>query len=406
MFFELFSTPFLAFEPATVGLLATLGPAGAIAAGILSAIGLGGKFGGGGGGPSWEEISPFGHRVDPLTGQIVPSDPNTGLTQGAIEEIFDPSIIPEGQGGVLDPTTNTWMFGEQPYIDPQTGLPHWVVDIAAEQGGLTASGEVAPWFSDILMQMSNAGQLAPWLAEQWAAIAQEPLEQAPPPAEQAPPEGGQQVEEPMQEQLPETGKPGFRAEVTDDVLIEEAAKVGIDKAAAAGIIAEMGAGTLISMINQAKQFGGAVKFETTVTATPPETPQPRPIEPALPPRGTRADSGRGPRTGMENVYRRVDIPPTPTPTPVPSPIPTELEPTPLPPVDVPPPSGAEVSQKPQFNLGDLLGALPQGRGGGGLSFPSIGFPVVGTGQMLQSLFPLPPGLAQVIAPPHIGAFFR
>ena len=120
-----------------------------------------------------------------------------------------------------------------------------------------------------------------------------------------------------------------------------------------------------------------------VVTLPPEATLPPPPPPPPPPRE------RPPRVPEEPP--RVPFPPMDTP--------------PLPPPPPPPPPPKENAKK-KIPWLDLLAALPKGGGGGGFSFPATGFPIVGTSQQLQSLFPLPPILAQVVAPPYIGAFFR
>lgn len=372
----------------------------AATAGGVGAAGAAGAFGSGGGAPA--------PPIDPYTGQIMGIDPNTGLNQRVVDSLWQ-QAQPEGYeftGQAAD------------YVDAN-GLPKWIVNRLE-----WAKSQNANWFdffkNNPIFTGALPAELTALLSAPWGSIPSDVPATSGQPT--APNEGAEVYNPPPQEPqvFPE-------ADISTTVIGQQSIPPELVAAGIGGgllpwmlpggtpnIIGQPQGGGLSSNLSPVQDPSGGGMSMNLSPVTPPADPMmpglgvptiPSPLPTQLDPYaqdGMPYFYGQGTAYGdpIQPVPSVIGSTLDPTPLPplatIPSGIPNTLPPATVPDVTIPPVSGATVNTPP------TTPQIPIGGGGGGAAIPP-GFPLVGGGPMIQTVFgPVP--LPQ--APPSILDFLR
>lgn len=393
------------FNPVTVGAAASTGPLAPIVLGGAAAASLLAALFGFGGGPKPPGWTP---PVDPYTGQIMGIDPNTGLNQRVVDSLWQQ---PQPEGYQYAGTTAD-------YVDAN-GLPKWIVNRLE-----WAKSQNANWFdffkNNPVFTGALPAELTALLSAPWGSIPSD----IPATGQQTPtPNEGAEVYNPAPQEPQMYPEADISTTVwgTPQSIPPELAGIGgltpwLTPGGTPNIINQPQGGGLSSNLSpvQDPSAGGGM-YSNLSPVTPPTDPMlPGLGIPLIPsPLPTQLD----PYTGADMPYFYAEgtaygdpiqpvpsvigttltpgvVPPLPT---VPSPIPGTLPPGAVPPVNVPPVSGATTNTP---NTPEIPN-IPLG-GGGGAALPP-GYPVVGGGPLIQTVFgPVP--MPQ--APPSIVDFLR
>lgn len=399
----IFLCPFvLGFIPAVfplAQLIAALVAGGGAAVGGAAAAGA---FGGGSGGG-------YSPPVDPYTGQVMGIDPNTGLNQRVVDTLWQ------------QPTPEGYEFAGQAadYIDAN-GLPKWIVNRLE-----WAKSQNANWFdffkNNPVFTGALPAELTALLSAPWGSV---PSDLAMQSQTQTPQPNESQVVNNPSPQAPEVfPEADYSTTVwgTPQSIPPELAGIGGEllpwmlPGGAPNIVGQpSGGGGLYSNLSPVQNPSGGGMSMNLSPVTPPADPMmpglgvpviPSPLPTQLDPytqEGTPYFYAQGTAYGdpIQPVPSTIGTTLTPTPLPelatIPSGIPNTLPPGAVPDVTIPPVSGATV------NTPTPTPQIPIGGGGGGAAIPP-GFPVVGGGPLIQTVFgPVP--LPQ--APPSILDFLR
>lgn len=399
---------FIFLCPLVLGFIPAVFPLAQLIAALVAGTGAGvgiagaaGAFGGGGGAAT--------PPIDPYTGQIMGIDPNTGLNQRVVDSLWS-QPQPEGYqyaGTAAD------------YVDAN-GLPKWIVNRLE-----WAKTQNANWFDFFKQNPIFTGalpaELVQLLSAPWGSIPSDVPTQTP----QGVPNEGQEVYNPA----PQEPQVFPEADISTTVIGQQAIPPELVAAGVGGglmpwmlpggtpnIVNQPQPGGIYSNLSPIQDPSSGGMYSNLSPVTPPTAPMlPGLGVPVIPsPLPTQLDpytQGDMPYFYAEGVAHGDQIQPVPStigttltpgavpPLPtVPSNIPTTLSPGTVPPVNVPPTTGASVNYP---NTPEIPN-IPLG-GGGGIPAAPAGFPVVGGGPLIQTVFgPVP--LPQ--APPSIIDFLR
>lgn len=404
----LFALPVAAYGFLPAAAIVAAGSTGPFAPIALGGAGLAGLFWKlFGGGDKTQAPAP---PMDPYTGQIMAIDPKTGLNQRVVDKLW--SYQPEGM---------QWLGDAASYTDPTTGLPNWLVrrlDLATHYG--------ANWmgfFSDNQTFDGSLPQELEWLLTvPWGTLASDyefgdiaPAQ--PPGGDPGNVQGGTpealnqpQINEGQEVSYPEGQPPDMTSgDPTYSTTVYGGQAIPPELIAAAGA----GAGGYL-LANQlgGQQLPGAGVQSPGFTSNLSPYSEPQIYDPSNPnnvpdyvaPPTFSIDVWGNPVSttqGMPTIIN--DVPwfygeGTATPdqlNPVPMPISGQPTPQPLPGAGVPtismPIGGTPTpSPVPEVNVPPQtpqipIPNIPIGGGGGGAALPP-GFPVVGGGPLIQTVF--------------------
>lgn len=406
-----------AFLPAAA-LVGAAGASGPLAPVVLGGAGLAGLFmklfGGGSKTPSY---SP---PMDPYTGQVMAIDPKTGLNQRVIDKLW--SYNPQGMN---------WAGDAASFTDAQSGLPKWLVsrlNLASLYG--------ANWMGFFKDNQTFDGNLPPeleWLLTvPWGTLASDyefgDLAPATPPSEGV--QGGTpealnqpQINEGQEVSYPEGQQPDMTSgEPTFSTTTYGAPQIIPPELIAAASGAAGGALLANQLGGQSLPGAGVQGPGFTSNLSPVQEPNTNQVPDYVSPPIFTVDVWGNPISETQGIPPNIigDVPwfygqGTATGDPVPTqpvPISGQLTPPPLPGAGVStismPIGGTPTTTTPNVTPTAPTPQLPEipnipiGGGGGGAALPP-GFPVVGGGPMIQTVFgpiPLPQG------PPSIVDFLR